>query len=167
MRTKNQTLWELAEDRAAVYFGGEKVRASGMGYHKSDVRQVEVVNNYTVNKEMGFRVEVKSTEKQSIPLQTRWFGKITRESRDQTQLPALFLQFGDLKAFALVPSDTLYIQGLPLDATILCLGEKSTKVTPEQLLSITHVIVPDYIFKEFNCGRAWEIPIWEIHEVSD
>ncbi len=97
-------LWQKAENRAAAHFEAQKVRFSGQGYSKSDAYQSELVNGILVEKEGGFRIEVKSTSRNHLTASSSWFGKIAREAKDRGQLPALFFQFKDMSALQLHPT---------------------------------------------------------------
>ena len=130
-----------------------------MGYYKSDARQTELIGNIEVSKEGGYRIECKSTVSKAISINSSWFGKISKEARDENQLPALFLQLGDLNAWALTPCE------VSDDAVVLTLGESSTRVS--SLSGYTHVKVPLSVFDTYKTGAAYKFEYWQVEKVND
>jgi hypothetical protein len=174
MRKNQQTLWDFAEQRAAQFFNGERVRASGMGFYKSDVHQtVTTETGQSVNDPEGYRVEVKSTVKDKMSFKSSWLGKIAREAKDAGQKPGFYLMFGDQSAFALVPyEDELHGGPPPREEEVPGLGlEKHRMITPIALRwTITETFgggllrVSPEVFIAAGCGKGFVFPVWRVME---
>lgn len=71
-----------AEKKASKRLGGRETLASGaLVFDKGDI----LVDD--------FRIECKSTIKDSIPIKRGWLKKITAEAQDKLQDPALMIQY--------------------------------------------------------------------------
>jgi hypothetical protein len=162
MPTKNKH-WVKAEEKAAEFFQGERVPGSGLGYRKSDVRQVDKVGKISVDREGGYRVEVKSSERVKFVIQKSWFIKIVKESKKVSQTPALFLYTYNHKQFVLIPveslSTTVAFTGnsksfSDLDLETMALGGMGFKFSEED-------------FTNQGLPKSYAFTVWRLYMATD
>lgn len=85
--------WERFELKLAKKFSGTRIRGSGCGAQKGDIRSEK------------YLIEAKETSKDSYTLDIQKLLKLTREAFRAQRIPVFCIQFGDNTEIALIESE--------------------------------------------------------------
>lgn len=155
--------WEKAEKWAARHFNCKIVFGSGRGNLKSDFSSVGLNSKgQEIQLEGGIRGEVKSSIKEEISLQTRWFIKIIKESYLYKQTPVLFILLGDLKGWAISPvedsEETEYTKFKKLSKSF----EFTSKIGETLETNKWGLFIPNEIFEEHKVPVHLRYNKWKV-----